>query len=472
MEWTGTFEIPGSDTRVGGRLVIDEGETLLTTFGDLASDIANDSTSTLLAWDTDKPNVPMVWCVTEESKALTLLDLAYLSESQGTGPSGFATTRQQWIVGGAVEAYIEPVERATFSSVSFGLTDLSSWLKSPRPSQSFRWDEPSVELSVTTHETVDVAIDELTVSFGGRIGVEHGLDSITVEHGTRITATVQGEMSWQEMLNRVVTPLEVFLWIATGRFSALEEPRLRLDGDRPQYYRLWVSLLQPRRFNPPGRRLTDTEMLYTAASLPGGLESAVKNWFDVWDEVSVALGPVIARYRAPFSYSNDRFHSTVAALESYSERRRPPPRLSKAERRERRRRLEQIVREQAPDLKSWVMAAVQNADRPSLRTRLEHLLVEAGEVGEALTGEDREGFLSAVIKARNAYSHSTRVAGAIEGGAALHWATQGLNWVLRYYALVDIGFDPNTAKQKVLANHTFVQEIERLREALERPEAS
>ena len=87
-----------------------------------------------------------------------------------------------------------------------------------------------------------------------------------------------------------------------------------------------------------------------------------------------------------------------------------------------------------------------------------------------MTGTDRSGFLSGVIKARNAYAHSTRVAGAIEGGPALHWATQGLNWILRYYAMIDIGFDPDTARQKVLSNRVFEQEVKRLREALEQPQ--
>lgn len=299
-----------------------------------------------------------------------------------------------------------------------------------------------------------------------------GFDTVTVEYPARVTGTPPEEMTWEDLVNTVVTPIEAMLWIATGRFSALEEPNVRLEGDPPRYYRLWISPLQPRRFTKPEHRIPHHDMLYTAADIPGGVETGVTKWLGIWDDISPAFGPVIARYRAPFTYANDRFHAAVAALESYSDRRKKPPTLTKAERKGRRKRVEQAIQSQEPDLTEWVMKAVREAERPNLRTRLDHLLSEAEDVGQALTGEDRDYFLSAVVKARHAYAHSIRIVGAIEGGPALHWAAQGLNWVLRYHALTEIGFDPAQARERVLTDTTFVQETDRLRQALERPESA
>ena len=470
MEWTGTFEIPNSGVRVGGRVRIDAGESVLTTFGALAQRSGGPVTD--IVADDDGQTLPMVWCVTEDGERLTLLNLVSLGGSLGTLGTDLTTTRQQWIVGSAVGALIEPVELVTFSSIAFGLTDLSAWLQTPRPSQDVRGNNPQVDLSVKAPDIAEMTYEGLIIKFGGQLGMRSGFDTVTVEYPARVTGTPPEEMTWEDLVNTVVTPIEAMLWIATGRFSALEEPNVRLEGDPPRYYRLWISPLQPRRFTKPEHRIPHHDMLYTAADIPGGVETGVTKWLGIWDDISPAFGPVIARYRAPFTYANDRFHAAVAALESYSDRRKKPPTLTKAERKGRRKRVEQAIQSQEPDLTEWVMKAVREAERPNLRTRLDHLLSEAEDVGQALTGEDRDYFLSAVVKARHAYAHSIRIVGAIEGGPALHWAAQGLNWVLRYHALTEIGFDPAQARERVLTDTTFVQETDRLRQALERPESA
>lgn len=272
----------------------------------------------------------MVWGVSEEGSRLTLLELTSLGGNLSS--PGEWTTRQQWICDCAVGGHIAPVQPVTFSSISFGLSDLSAWLNTPRPEEKRTIKPYRLDLSVETHEIAEFDHGDLTIHFDGSFGTRSGFDSITLDYPARITASTSAELIWQELVNRAATPIEVLLWVATGRFSALDDLRVRLDGPHPVYERLWVSLLQPRRFEPPTRRLVGNEILFVADEIPGGLEAGLNRWFDVWSAIRPAFGPVIARYRAPFSYANDRFHSAVAALEAYSTGKHGKRALSKDER--------------------------------------------------------------------------------------------------------------------------------------------
>ena len=94
------------------------------------------------------------------------------------------------------------------------------------------------------------------------------------------------------------------------------------------------------------------------------------------------------------------------------------------------------------------------------------LLEEADDISLALVGDDPDGFITTVVKSRDAYAHSSDIVGSIDEGGSLHWLARGLNWILRYHALVDIGFDPYDARNQVLGNQTFTQEAKRLRQDL------
>lgn len=152
MEWTGTFEVPRSGVRVGGRLTIESGQSILTTFGSLAGEDG----SPILAdpWhDEDVETIPMVWGVSEEGSRLTLLELTSLGGNLSW--PGEWTTRQQWICECAIGGQIEPVQPVTFSSISFGLSDLSAWLNTPRPEEKRTVKPHRLDLSVTTHEIAE-----------------------------------------------------------------------------------------------------------------------------------------------------------------------------------------------------------------------------------------------------------------------------------------------------------------------------
>lgn len=105
MEWLGSFQVPNSGRKVGGRLVIDEHKSELTTFDELLPDPDRAAPYT----DSDV-NIPMVWGETHAGKRLTLLNVRSLG---GTFFSG-GWSRERWLCDAAIEERLEPEEPPTF----------------------------------------------------------------------------------------------------------------------------------------------------------------------------------------------------------------------------------------------------------------------------------------------------------------------------------------------------------------------
>ena len=143
-----------------------------------------------------------------------------------------------------------------------------------------------------------------------------------------------------------------------------------------------------------------------------------------------------------------------------------PFEIPKKERKKRIAKVEQALQSDAPELVGWVRSALRNADRFELNTRLSLLLDESGQVSESLVGAEGEVFVERVIKSRNQVAHSLVRRGGIEGGGSLHWAFRGLNWLLRYYAMIELGFSEQFAQERITQNGEFRQEAARLRTSL------
>lgn len=206
-----------------------------------------------------------------------------------------------------------------------------------------------------------------------------------------------------------------------------------------------------------------------------GSSWSVETWlcaYVVEGHFEPALGPVIARHRAPFSYSDDRFSSAVAGLESYSALRHGERDISKEERDIRVAVVKGALEQGAPDYVEWVLEALERAHRHTLRSRLDRLLSEAGLLANALVGQHREAFVSAVIRSRDQVAHSLERKGGLEGGAAMHWASRGFVWLLRYLAMIELGFSIDESRDRALGNDIFRQEANLLQQTLSAAETS
>lgn len=175
MDWQGSFEIPGSDHKVGGRLVSDEGESLLRLYGSF--------------YPREMPDIPdqipLVWAVTEEGQAITLVDLAALGTAMRLAPGLWRT--ESWICGHAIRGHIEPQDPLTFSAVTCEMTYLSSWLPSLKPSAEHRVDGFLVDARPNSMGRVEH--DGVFYEFHSAAGIQHGFDESTIRYQTFLTAT-------------------------------------------------------------------------------------------------------------------------------------------------------------------------------------------------------------------------------------------------------------------------------------------
>lgn len=368
-----------------------------------------------------------------------------------------------------VEGHFEPEDPVTYSSASVGFTYMSSWLESPLPTT--RFTQESFALEVERKTLAVVTHGGSTFDFSGIGGAKSGFDVTTVDFPAVVVATPPGSLDLANLVNTMVTPLESLLWVATGRFSETDL-HVRIDGDPPEYVRVWTSPLRPKAHETPTRRLIRQEMLFTASDMPDGLEGGLSRWLDVWPDLQPALGPVMARQRAPFSYSDDRFASAVAGLESYSALRHGERDIPKDERNVRIAVVKDALEQGAPDYVEWVLEALERAHRHTLRSRLDRLLDEAGPLSNALVGLHRTAFVSAVIRSRDQVAHSLERKGGLGGGAAIHWASRGFVWLIRYLAMVELGFSIEDSRRLVLGDHIFQQEAKLLQRTLSAAETA
>ncbi|MGF1616803.1 MAG: HEPN domain-containing protein [Acidimicrobiia bacterium] len=457
MEWVGSFEVPGSGNAVAGRLIVGDERSELTVIAPLGPSRAGE----LL--DSDSPqNLPLVRGVTTEGTPVTAVDLTPVGESWHSR-AGSAWTVETWIPGYVVEAHFDSEDRPTFTGASLSLTYLSSWLGSPLPKTQAT--ENSFALEVETRTLAKATHQVGSYDFSGRAGTTSGFDATSLDFPAVALVEPALPVELGELVESMITPLEALLWVATGRFSDTDL-HVRLDGDTSVFAKVWVPWIRPSAHEPQKRRLIGQEMLFQAEELPGGIEEGLPRWLDVWPVLRDALGPVIARDRAPFSYTDDRFASAIAGLEAYSLLRHGEYQMSREERALRVAAIAKAVERDKPEYLEWLLEALGQAHRHTLRSRLNKTLDEAGELGSTLLGEAREKFIGAVIKSRNQVAHSLPRQGGLPGGAAMHWASRGFSWLLRYLAMNELGFAPDASRDRVLASHTFRQEADLLQGAL------
>jgi hypothetical protein len=404
----------------------------------------------------------MVRGVSEDGKRVTAVELASLGGSLFSGPAG-TWSAETWLCGYAVEAHFDLEDPVIFTAGSVGLTYLSSWLQSPRPKTKFTSD--SYRLKIEMKSLAEVEHEGSVFDFSGIGGTTSGFDATTVDFPTIVHVTPPTALRLEDLVNSMVVPIESLLWVATGVFSDTDL-HVRIDGDHPLYGKVWVSPLRPTYHQPPNRRLVRNEMLFTANDLPGGLDGGLRRWLEVWSDLQPALGPVIARHRAPFSYADDRFATSVAGLESYSALRHGEHEISREERNQRIAAVDAALRSGAPELVDWVVEALERAHRHTLRSRLNRLLDEAGELTDALLGSHREEFVSAVIQSRDQVAHSLARRGGISGGGAMHWTSRGFVWLLRYLAMTELGFTDDESRERVHADSKFQGEAKLLKQVL------
>jgi hypothetical protein len=221
--------------------------------------------------------------------------------------------------------------------------------------------------------------------------------------------------------------------------------------------------MQPSRAASQSDLLPD-DVLFFVSDIPGGFADGVRRWLEVWHRERHILGPLFARDRAPFAYSDDRFYTAAAAVEAYHREHAPSTRdLPRAEHHDRVDRLREVLDREAPDLTEWATNAATSFNRSPMWKRVAQVIEETGPVAQRLVGDQLEAFAQLVVDARDGHAHALDDETALEEEAGgLYVAARALSWVLRTHYLKDLGLDLSFATERVMQHREFELISERM----------
>jgi hypothetical protein len=453
-EWLGSWWRAGTDTRVGGQLVLDEHGIKLTLFGSFFDWSGFDLTGGV-GFPLDSPQTaPVIHGRT--IKPISVLN-ATCDFPVPPGAEGF----ERWHADCIVEAHVdEPTDESelSFDGLRLDLQTLPAWSRARGVGQRIWFNERRTEVIVEPHDLASAVLDT-----GERISISQA--AIT-RHGTReyeirqpVTIAIEGTepATWTELLNRWLQPLQVLLWLATavpGRVETMELLLPQGDEPIPRWGRLWAPLLEPG--SSAGRDLYPNDVLFFAGDLPGGFGAGLERWLSMWGELQHVLGPLYARAAAPFAYANDRFYTAIAAVEAYHrycvESERDLPRV---EHRQRVTRIDDLLSEHAPELREWAVNAVRPFNRLPLWRRIVDIAETLPDFRASLFGDRTEAFSRAVESSRHGHAHALPGSGQLDSGHSLYVAADALVWMLRTCIMVDLGISLDQSQERVCRHERF-----------------
>ena len=338
------------------------------------------------------------------------------------------------------------------------LQDLRAWSGSGGPEVEYREvdNQSVVRMASTLRPDLTGTLPDgtvLTINHGVRSGPDTDHDFST-SHTAELTIEPPTATSWRHLLDKRFLPWQVLLWVASGKPSAIRHVHFLAPGPDPAYMR-WCAF-HGRLAQPADRDDIEWhDMLFVASDLPGGFESGTCRWSHTWATLRHVVGPLFARDRARFVYSNDRFFIAVAALEGIDRVQRASSRdVPRAAHRARVQRLDDLLNTHAPDLTEWALRATRDANRIALARRLVDQISRTGAVGEALFGDRITLFADVAEAVRNGQAHGLDIDEEPEESFEFV-AASALVWVVRAILMLDIGFDVEEMARRVLDHHSF-----------------
>lgn len=453
-EWLGSWWKAGTDTRVGGQLVLDEHGVKLTLFGSFFDWSGFDLTKGVGFPLRAPQTIPVIHGRT--IKPISVLN-GRCEFPVPPGAEGF----EGWHADCVVEAHVDAPQdgsEPTFDGLRLDLQTLPAWSRARGVGQRIWFKERRTEVIVEPHDLASAVLNTgEKVSIAQAAVTRSGTREYEIRQPVTIAIEETEPATWTELLNRWLQPLQVLLWLATavpGRVEAMELPLPQGDEPAPRWGRLWAPLLESG--SAPSRDLHPSDVLFFADDLPGGFGAGLARWLALWSELQHVLGPLYARAAAPFAYANDRFYTAVAAVEAYHrycvESERDLPRV---EHRKRVARIDGLLAEHAPELREWAVNAVTPFNRIPLWRRIVDIVDTLPDLSSSLLGERSEDFAKAVESSRHGHAHALQGSGELDSGHSLYVAADALVWILRTCIMVDLGITIDQSQDRVVRHERF-----------------
>lgn len=345
---------------------------------------------------------PVIHGLTATGKAITLVS-AYESGGQmnllapDAGDTVIAAPRAY--VGG----HFKSEGAATFRSIAFGLSWLSSWFPAPLIDRDIGYERGRMTRAVLTFTPqpdveIKLPFGSLSLSYDFAATGNLRTDAHFVQRAW-VVAKARQKQSLDWWLTTVVRPMRHLLTLATERPTEVTDlflrPRLGTsDGEVEMVWATDVSQEDPERALHAG------EMLFWYSDLSDRFETTMRSWFDAVDHLEGVFNQYFATFNTRRSYAENRFVMTVQAAEAYHRERIGGTDATEKEHRE---RVDQARAGVAGKHLAWLNQRLGN--EPTLVQRLVELCEEVPEVTHLMVGDDAGGFAKTVRDARNYRTH-------------------------------------------------------------------
>jgi hypothetical protein len=465
-ELLGVWWREGSDKRVGGQLLFQDGGPKLVLFGSFFDWSDYDLTKGL-GFPLGAPQKAAI-VHGRTLEPVSILDARCQSPIL-PGTEGFERWHAQAVVWAHVTTDSNDAQ-PTFGGVRFELETLPAWARARGIERTLWLNGSRTEAAAQPHE-----LAEATLASGERVSIrQHAVTSegprqLEIRQPVSIAIEDTAPATWVELLNQWLQPLQVLLWVSTTVPGRVQKMELFVDGDGApsRWAKLRASLVEPV---PRGdRELHASEVLFHADDLPGGFGEGLARWFTLWEDLRHVLGPLYARASAPFGYANDRFYVAAAAIEAYHRYCVTSDRdLPATEHRQRVERVQRVMAERAPDLEEWATNAVRPFNRIPLWRRISALGETLPELSADLFGDHLEDFAKAVEGARHGHAHALQGDRPIDSGKGLYLAADALLWVMRACWMIDLGLGLDESQARVRRHEGFRRTRSQLADVLSR----
>lgn len=452
----GSWWVPGSDTRVGGQLTM-EPPCQLTVAGSLVPDPADD----------DALAVYPVIHGEASGKQVSLLNASSFSSFAGR----FAT-EEEWLGDAVIESHVYTEDgEPPFSKLRTTLPYLHVWLGIGPMSVEDLPDEKGVRVVAKPAVLHDSEIqDGVRLQLYHSLAVKPEVGVLTLKQPVNVVVTLETPIPWRRIVNHYLAPFEALLWLASTRHVGSEDLWIWHQSN-PDWHPKWVQLhapfVRPLESGRGKRALHRYELLFLAEELPGGFAVGLQRWYRLWDKYSPIIEPLMALDRAPFSYTDDRFSTSVAAAEGYHRLRFGDRDLPKLEHRQRVEALREVIADHAPTLSEWIVPIAKGANRIPLKRRLKCLMSLTDNVGITLAGEHQDRFVQEIDELRNGYAHGRYSQSRLRADSgARHWAAEAVKWLIRTAILGELGFTDAEVARRVTKHPDFVFVGDKVREFL------
>lgn len=214
----------------------------------------------------------------------------------------------------------------------------------------------------------------------------------------------------------------------------------------------------------PAEPVYRIQMLFTLEDVEGNFADFVSKWLRLAEVYSDACNIFFGLQYGPPAYIDNKFLTVAQCVALYHARREE----GIARRTEEERRLKGILSSLTADDAQWVLDRVGVRPYPPFQDVLSELLDEHRDLLNPLISNRRSGFVSEVMNTLHyVIRRDPEVGLAADHGAALHWMTEKLRFLMKACLLREVGFSPQKIGALFERNgfYQHVRQIETVRTA-------